>query len=132
MELQKYAKPTLRITLSLVFLYFSYQQITNPEEWTSFIPGAILSFGISAKILVLSNAFLELAFGTLLLIGLYTKISSLILAIHLFGIAFSIGLNPLGIRDFGLAFATLVIFFNGVDRYCLDKKWKIKIHKFYK
>jgi uncharacterized membrane protein YphA (DoxX/SURF4 family) len=125
-ELQKYSKPILRIALSLVFLYFGYQQITNPDAWTNFIPSAILFFGISAKTLVLTNAFLELGFGTLLLIGLYTRVASFILAMHLFGIAFSIGFNPLGMRDFGLAFATLVIFFNGIDWLCIDKKLEKK------
>ena len=60
--------------------------------------------------------------GTLMLVGLYTRVSSFILALHLFGIAFSIGFNSLGIRDFGLAFATLVVFLNGVDELCLDKR----------
>ena len=122
MDLEKYSKPTLRIAISLVFLYFGYQQITSPDLWTSFIPSAILALGISAKTLVITNSIVELSLGTLLLLGLYTRVSSLVLSLHLFGIAFSIGFNPLGIRDFGLAFATLVIFLNGVDRLCLDKK----------
>ncbi|MBS3099167.1 DoxX family protein [Candidatus Pacearchaeota archaeon] len=125
MQSEKYSKPILRIALSLVFLYFGYQQITSPESWISFVPSFVLSFGLSAKTFIIINSFLELVLGTLMLIGLYTRFSSLILALHLFVIAFSIGLNPLGIRDFGLAFATLVIFLNGVDGFCLDKKiWK--------
>jgi len=121
-ELEKYAKPLLRYSMGLVFLYFGFQQITNPFEWTGFIPDFALSFGLSATILVIGNALFELILGTLLLLGMYTKFVSLILSIHVFIIALSIGFNPLGIRDFGLSLATLAIFFNGPDEYCLDKK----------
>ena len=123
MNLDKYSKPTLRIVMSLIFLYFGYQQITSPESWTGFIPSAFLIFGLTANKLVIANSIIELCLGTLMLIGLYTRLSSFILALHLFGIAFSIGFNPLGIRDFGLAVATLIVFLNGVDKFCLDKKF---------
>jgi uncharacterized membrane protein YphA (DoxX/SURF4 family) len=126
LKLEKYSKPTLRIAMSLVFLYFGFKQITSPESWISFIPSAVLAIGVSAKTLVIANAFLELGLGTLLFAGLYTRISSLILALHLFGIALSIGFNPLGVRDFGLAIATLVVFFNGIDKFCLDKRIGVK------
>ena len=123
MNLEKYSKPTLRIVMSLIFLYFGYQQITSPESWTGFIPSAFLIFGMTANNLIITNSIIELCLGTLMLIGLYTRLSSFILALHLFGIAFSIGFNPLGIRDFGLAVATLIVFLNGVDKFCLDKKF---------
>ncbi|HLC31157.1 MAG TPA: DoxX family membrane protein [Candidatus Nanoarchaeia archaeon] len=122
-NLEKYAPPLLRITLSLVFLYFGYQQITAPAEWAGFVPNAALLFGTSATTIVIGNALLELSLGTLLLLGLYTRFSSLILSLHLFGIAFSLGFNDLGVRDFGLAVATLVIFLNGADFLTLDKKF---------
>ena len=122
MKLEEYSKSVLRIALSFVFLYFGYRQITDSENWISFVPGFVLSFGLSAETLVIMNAFFELGFGTLMLIGLYTRVSSFVLALHLFGIAFSIGFNPLGIRDLGLSFATLVVFLNGVDRFCLDER----------
>ena len=122
--MDSYSKPLLRVAMSLVFLYFGFQQITNPSEWIGFVPEYALIFNLTASNLVVINAILELTLGFLLLIGLFTKISSLILAIHLFFIAISIGFNPLGIRDFGLAIATLAIFLNGIDDYCLDKKWQ--------
>ena len=122
--LEKYASPLIRITMSLVFLYFGYRQITDPVTWTGFVPSGVLIFGITAYQAVIMNALLELSFGFLLLIGLYTRFVAFILALHLFGIAFSIGLNDLGIRDFGLAFATLSVFLRGSDEWCLDQKWK--------
>jgi len=122
--LQKYSKPVLRIGLSLVFLYFGYQQITNINEWLGFVPNFALVFGLTAKNIVLMNSLLELILGILLLLGLFTRTSSLILSIHLYGIAFSLGFNDLGVRDLGLATATLAIFLNGPDNFCLDNKFR--------
>mgnify|MGYP001569950896 CR=1 FL=1 len=122
-NLEKFAKPLLRIAMSLVFLYFGFQQITAPNEWTGFVPNFALSLGVSARGIVIANALLELIFGALLIAGLFTRIAALILSLHLFGIAFSLGFNDLGIRDFGLAFATLAVFLNGADFLCLDKKF---------
>ena len=126
-NLEKFAKPLLRIAISLVFLYFGYQQISSPMEWAGFVPNFALSSGISAKNLVMMNSILELSLGILLLLGLFTKFASLILSLHLFGITLSLGFNDLGIRDFGLSVATFVVFLNGIDEYCLDKKWSAHV-----
>ncbi|MBI2045076.1 DoxX family membrane protein [Candidatus Pacearchaeota archaeon] len=123
MNIEKYSKPILRISLSLVFLWFGFQQITSPESWDSFVPGFLISMGIAAKTLVTGNAILELTLGLFLLFGIRVRLSALILSLHLFGIAFFMGIDPTGVRDFGLATATFAIFLNGADQYCLDKKF---------
>ena len=112
----------LRIALSLVFLYFGFQQIISPDDWIGFVPEFATGFGLSANNLVIMNAILEISLGIFLIIGLYTRFSALILSLHLFGIAFSIGLNPLGVRDLGLAVATLVVFINGPDKFTIDAR----------
>jgi hypothetical protein len=56
------------------------------------------------------------------LLGIYTRISALFLGLHLFGIAFSLGINAVRIRDFGLAVATISVFLNGNDFMCLSHK----------
>ena len=123
-SLERSAKPVLRIALSLVFLYFGFQQITSPSDWTGFVPNYVLTFGISAMTVVFITSLLELIFGLMLIIELFTRFSPAILALHLFGIAFYLGFNDLGVRDFGLAAATLVVFLNGADELCLDKKFR--------
>ena len=122
-KLEKYARPTLRIGLCLVFFYFSSQQFMDPDYWaSSYVPQWALPFGLSAKTVVLFNACAELIFGILLLLGLFTRISALILSIHLFFITISLGYSELGARDFGLMIATFSVFMSGPDQYCLDKK----------
>ena len=112
----------LRISLALVFLYFGISQNLDPGAWSGFVPESMKTSGITANNLVILNGFIEIVLGIFLLIGLYVRFASLVLSIHLFVIAFSIGFSPLGVRDFGLAFATLALFFNGYDKYTLDYK----------
>lgn len=114
----------LRWGLCLVFLFFGFSQIANPSSWTGFVPEFLTKFFLSANNIVMLNAIAEIILGTFLGIGLYTRFSSIILSLHLFVIAASIGFNPLGVRDFGLAIATLVIFLNGADKYTID--WNVK------
>ena len=120
------APVVLRITLALVFLYFGFSQVYNPDNWTSFVPEFAILPGITANNLVIFNGFLELVCGSFLIMGLYVRLSSLIMAIHLFGITLSIGFTPLGVRDFGLAFATLALYLFGPDNYTVDYKYSQK------
>ena len=117
------APVVLRISLALVFLYFGISQLNDPGLWSIFVPDFFVVSGISANNLVILNGFIELVLGTFLLVGIYVRIASLILGIHLFGIAFSIGFSPIAIRDFGLAFATIALFLFGPDKYALDSKF---------
>jgi len=83
--------------------------------------------GLSAVILVKVNAWFELIFGLALFFGIYTRFVSLLLALHLANIAYVVGYNPTGVRDFGLMIATLSIFLSGsgplsVDEWLKDKK----------
>ena len=124
-NLEKYAKPVLRIAMALVFLYFGSSQLSNPTDWTGFLPDFALFLGTPENI-VFTNGIFEVTFGILLLIGLFTRFVALVLSIHLFVIASTLGINPLGIRDFGLTFAAFVVFLHGPDDYCLDKNLKKK------
>ncbi len=118
------APVVLRISMALVFLYFGFSQTISPDDWISFVPEFLVPSFMTANNLVMLNALFEITLGFFMISGLYTRFSSLLLSLHLFGITLSIGFNPLGIRDFGLAFATLVVYLNGPDKYCLDSKMK--------
>jgi uncharacterized membrane protein YphA (DoxX/SURF4 family) len=123
--MQKYSQPILRTGLALVFFWFAYQQITNTEMWTRMIPEMIVNLsGLSASTLVLINAWFEIIFGLALLLGFCTRIVALLLALHLLDIAYIIGFNATGVRDFGLAIATFSIFLHGPSYLSLDNKLK--------
>ncbi len=126
-RIQPLAPIIIRLGMGVVFLFFSYYQFSDPSVWTGYVPHAVVAIlGGNAAMLVLLNAWFELIFGLSLLAGFQTRIVSLLLALHLFGISATIGISPLGIRDLGLAVATLSIVFAGPDSISLDRKFAKK------
>jgi uncharacterized membrane protein YphA (DoxX/SURF4 family) len=78
--------------------------------------------GTSAEAIVLLNGGFEVVFGLLLAAGFFTRIVALILALHVFALAYEIGYNDIGVRDFVLGIATLSLCFFGPDQYTIDKR----------
>ena len=126
MNLKEYATIVLRISLSLVFLWFGLTGVFNTEQFIGYVPEFAYSLPISVESIVILNGIFEIVLGTLLIIGLFTRIVAFILFLHTLIIMFLLGYNDIAVRDFGLAFATLAIFLNGADKWCLDRRLKKK------
>ena len=121
-KLRKYAPVVLRAGIAIIFFWFAFSQIKSPAGWTRMIPSYVMSLSpFSANTLIYMNATFEIVFASLLLVGLYTRVSSLLLTLHLLHITTILGYGAIAARDFSLAIATLSIFFAGADEYCLDK-----------
>jgi uncharacterized membrane protein YphA (DoxX/SURF4 family) len=106
----------LRIGISLVFIWFGIQQLLYSDAWTIFLPDWIVPLShISAITIVKLNGLAEVILGSALLFGICTRISSLLLALHMASITFTVGYDAIGVRDFGLTIATISIFLNGRD-----------------
>ena len=121
-----YAPSLLRYGMSAVILWFGFAQLFNAGQWLAYVPDSIVSMtGMSATTLVYFNAIFELIFGLLLVFGWQTRIVAFLLAVHLFDIMYVVGYGEIGVRDFGLAVATLVVSMNGADPLCIQKKKKI-------
>jgi len=102
----------LRVGLAIVLFWFGVNQILDPSKWVFFIPEWVVQASpISAELIVLLNGGVELVLGAFILFGIFLRISSLIVALHLFGIALSLGNSPSAIRDLGLAFMALALVF---------------------
>lgn len=113
-DLKKWAIPTLRIGIALVFLWFGTNEIMNPSMWTSLIPHWVMSFtGLSATTFVYLNGFAEVVLGLMLAFNLYLRVVSFLLAVHLFMIVIDVGYDAIGVRDFGLFIATVSLFLSG-------------------
>ncbi|MGV8141380.1 MAG: hypothetical protein ACP5OA_04745, partial [Candidatus Woesearchaeota archaeon] len=69
------------------------------------------------------NVLFEIILGVMLLLGVFTRISALLLGLHLVMISISLGYGATAIRDWGLSIATLSIAMHGWDRLCLMKKY---------
>jgi uncharacterized membrane protein YphA (DoxX/SURF4 family) len=109
---EKYSSHILRYGLALVFIWFGLQQLTDPSLWEGFIPLWIADI-VPTRSLVYANGVIEMIGAVMLITGFYVRWAALVLALHLFGIAARIGLNATGVRDFGLAMATLSIALKG-------------------
>ena len=119
----------VRIGLSLVFLWFAWQQFANVEMWTRLIPASVVEItGLSAATIVQFNAAFEVVFGLSLIIGFFVRTSAVLLALHLLSIAVNLGYNAVAIRDIGLMFAMAAVFLYGMDRWCLDY-WRMTKNK---
>ena len=119
-RIKPYGPSVLRIGMAIVILWFSTQQFINSSYWTAYVPDSIVSLtGLSAVALVHVNAVFELVFGVMLLFGIYVRLSALLLALHLFDIMYVVGYSEIGMRDFGLAVATLSVFMSGPDLLAL-------------
>jgi len=117
------APMALRYGMSMVILWFSFQQFLHNGEWTAYVPDSAVSLShLSASTLVFFNAAFELIFGVMLAFGWMTRISALLLALHLFDIMYVVGYGQIGVRDFGLAVGTLVVFMQGPDVLCVDDR----------
>jgi uncharacterized membrane protein YphA (DoxX/SURF4 family) len=126
--MDNYSRLILRIGLGLVFLYFGLSQIINPERWIDLLPEFINNLGfyindiLKAKLILLNGVF-DLLIGLSLILGIFVKITSVLAFLHLISISlFSLGFNPSGIRDFGLAISVLSLFFTDDDKFSLDYK----------
>lgn len=104
----------LRLALAFVFLWFGFSQISDAAMWTSFVPDWATTIA-SAGTLVLLNGLIEIVAGAALAFGILSRWVGLLLGIHLFVIAASLGLTAIGVRDIGLALATLSLFFLAKD-----------------
>lgn len=121
-----YAPSVLRFGMAAVILWFSFAQFLHADVWTAYVPdGAVAITHVSAIVLVYFNAVFELIFGILLTFGWRTRLVAFLLAAHLFDIMWIVGYGEIGVRDFGLALATLVVFMNGPDILCIQQKNKI-------
>ncbi len=134
---KKYSIDMVRIAIALVFLWFGISQIIDPESFLGYIPEwlyqqepqmmqGFMQFMQRAPnfvyIIILLNGIFETIFGILLLIGYFTRIAAFLLALHLLGIAFSLGYNDIAVRDFGLALATASLIFSGAGEISLDNQ----------
>ncbi|MBI5220320.1 MAG: DoxX family protein [Candidatus Liptonbacteria bacterium] len=123
------APAVLRLTMAGVFMWFGVSQVTAPMNWIGFVPDLAISLsGLSTATLVILNGGIEIVGSIFLATNLWSRWAALILGVHLFGIAATLGWNAIGVRDFGLALATLTIFLDSREwRGTFDRSIKRRI-----
>lgn len=117
----KYHALVLRTGIALVLLWFGFSQLKSPGSWTRMMPAYIQGLtSLSPTTLVYMNGVLEIVLATLLLLGLFTRVASFLITLHLIQITTIVGYGAVGARDLALAFAAASIFLRGPDAFCLD------------
>ncbi len=114
-----FAPIVLRLAIAAVFVWFGVSQLVNSDAWVGLVPVWATGFGINAFFVVHFNGVFEILMGLFLSLGIFTRWVALILAAHLFVITTHLGLSAVGVRDFGLSFATLSIAMHGDDEWTL-------------
>lgn len=100
----------LRYGLAVVFLYFGFSQLFDSLRWVALVPSwAVELIHLPPAMIVLANGVFDLIGGTLLVFGLWVRPVAYVLSLHVLLIAASLGVTPVGVRDFGLAMATLAL-----------------------
>jgi hypothetical protein len=94
----------------------------DPKPWSTIIPAYATGLtGLSAITIVQLNAVFELVLSVALIVGVYTRLAGLLAALHIAQITLMMGYNAIGVRDFGLAMASLSIFLRGDDEFSVTK-----------
>ena len=109
----------LRLTLAFVFLWFGFSQWSDAALWVSFVPTWMTNI-INAGTLVYLNGTFEIIAGIMLALGILPRLVAALLGLHLLFISLSIGLtSATGVRDIGLALATISLSLIGTDPFVL-------------
>ena len=119
-----YAASLLRVSMSLVFLWFGLNHLLNSSGWIFWLPTWMLALPVSPQVLLMINGAIETLFGILLVLGLLTRASSAVLTIYLLMITAHLGYNDVMIRNLGLTLAMLSVFLQGPDLFCIESRWK--------
>lgn len=117
--LRHWGHALLRYGLAVVLLWFGFSQLKSPAGWTRLIPQAMPTV-LSATSWVYVNGIFEVVIAILLMLGLFTRIVSALVGIHILTIAYVLGYGPVAVRDAGLAIAAFAVSLHGPDEYCLD------------
>lgn len=115
------SRQILRYGFVFLFLWFGYQQLARPELWLGFLPEWTGYLPIPGEMLVRLNGWLEIAGALFLAVGAYTRLVSLLLALHLLLIAAETG-GAVGTRDIVLSLAGLALAASAPDNWTLDRR----------
>ena len=113
----------LRWSWVALFFWFGTQQLLAPADWMGFLPEWMGYMPVPGEMIVQLNGLFELIVGFALLIGVYTRVSALLLALHLLSIAIVAG-GAIGVRDAALSMVGFALALAEPDEWTLDAKQK--------
>jgi uncharacterized membrane protein YphA (DoxX/SURF4 family) len=106
-----------------LFLWFGTQQLLHPAAWVGLLPEWTGYMPIPGEMLIQLNGWLEVCLAIALLLGCYTRFAAAVLAVHLFGIAISVG-GATGVRDATLSMMGISLVLGEPDTWTLDARFR--------
>lgn len=106
-NLSKYSPLVLRIAIGFVFIWFGWSSIFQTDMWVRLVPEWATAL-LSAAALVKIHGVVELVFGVFVVVGVYTRISALILFLSILHTVFLVS-GPTQARDISITIATLAL-----------------------
>ena len=111
-----YSTLCLRIGLAGVLLWFGSHEVFDPASWMGYAPDWATHLGfISVQNLIIFNGIIELILGLCILFGFFTRVAAALMIVHFIPIIASLGYNEIAVRDVGLWFSALALFFAPED-----------------
>lgn len=95
------------------------QQIVDPGIWVGYLPTWTGYLPIPGEMFVMLNGWSELVLAALLAAGCFTRVISIVLGLHLPGIAWTAG-GAVGVRDATLAVRLWALAAGKTDIWMLD------------
>lgn len=109
----------------VLFLWFGINQLLDPSIWITYLPEWTGYLPIPGEMLVMLNGWTEIILAAALALGTFVRPVSIILALHLFGIAIVAG-GAIGMRDATLGMSLLALALGNTDSWTMDAQ---KSHK---
>lgn len=119
----------LRLSWAILFLWFGAQQLFHSSVWVGFLPQWTGYIPIPGEMLVQINGWLEIIGALFLISGTFIRPIALILALHLFMIAFD-ARGAIGMRDATLGMMGLALVFAPSDPWTIDALSKKNCSRF--
>lgn len=115
-RISKYWYLVLRCGIGGVIVWFGASQLLDVGSWTGFVPQWALVFGFEPVTIVYLNGIFEVVAGSLVSLGVWTRISAFLLFLHLTAIIYELGFTAVAMRDVAMAAALLAIALYGDKR----------------
>lgn len=103
----------------LLFAWFAVQQLMDPSAWVGYLPEWTGYLPIPGEMLIMLNGWTELVLAAMMVVGCFTRWISIVLGLHLIGIAWTAG-GAVGVRDAALALCMFALASGPADDWSLD------------
>ena len=108
------ARLTLIVGVAFVFLYFGIDKFVHPLHWIGWLPpwlDGLAGFDKNAWLQIIGVTETVIGVAVLIPVRIIQKIGALLGVIHLAGIVSQVGWNDIAVRDIGLLFMTVALWF---------------------